>query len=99
MKQTTKFSPERDRQGVLAGLAVNLGECLAAGSVPAKLGPSDVEYNGISNPADVMAKVGDAFEAQRLEAALRASADMVDKAEKEEPKPAPEKGAPESSQE
>ena len=43
-----------DRCNVVSGLAVDLGEALRTGKVPTKVGPSDVSYNGIENPANIL---------------------------------------------
>lgn len=99
MKYATTFCPDCDRQAVVAGLAVNLGEALKSGSIPVKVGPSDVAYNGIANPVDILGRPTDEFDAIRIQSNMMEMA----KSSKKKDDPAPVSGssepAPASSQE
>ena len=80
-----------DRCNVVSGLAVDLGEALRTGKVPTKVGPSDVSYNGIENPANILSRPSDVFDAMQMEqAALKLGTKKTETpAPAAEPQPAP----------
>lgn len=86
-----------DRAAVVSGLSVDLGEALKTGKVPTKVGPNDVSYNGIQNPANILGRPTDVFDAMQMEQAAKALGTKRDEAPAETP--AAETPAPATSQE
>lgn len=91
------FNPNCDLIPHASGLSVDIGAALRTGKVPTKLGPSDVAYNGINNPANIVGRPSDIFDSLRMEQNALAAAR---KSDKEEPAVEPvEPGAPATPQE
>lgn len=105
MKCTATFNKDCDYQAAVSGLALELGEAMKKGSVPASLGSSEFSFNGISNPENVLGRPKDIFDSMRMEKetynAAKASAAAKKAAQEAAPaEPAPgEPGAPATSQE
>lgn len=65
-----KFSPERDIKAVVQFGFINRKESFATGIVPTVLPDSDVAYNGIENPAAILGKPEDVFDALHMQSAM-----------------------------
>lgn len=61
-----KFNPEKDIKDVDQFGFVDLNDCLANNEVPASIADSDDQYNGIDDPAEILGKPSDVFEAYRM---------------------------------
>lgn len=61
-----RFNPDRDIQEVDQFGFVDLNECLANGEVPASIADSEDQYNGIDDPAEILGKPSDVFDAYRM---------------------------------
>ena len=46
---------------------VDLNECMANGQVPSSVSNTEDEYNGIDDPASIMGKPHDVFEAYKMQ--------------------------------
>lgn len=46
---------------------VNLNECMANGNVPSTIADSEAQYNDIDDPASIMGKPSDVFEAYKMQ--------------------------------
>lgn len=98
MIQSISFDPAHDRTPVQPEQAVRLGLALKNGRIPADMGPSEDLFNGIENPADIVGRPRDQFDAMDLQARYSA----VRKSKSSDPSPATTpsvEGAPASSQE
>lgn len=98
MRQNCQFSPLLDRTPVQPEQAVRLGLALKNGRIPADMGPSEDLFNGIENPADILGRPADQFDAMDMQARYAA----VRKPKEADPSSTtanPVNGAPASSQE
>lgn len=73
MKQSPRFDPKCDRQAAICGLSIQLGEAQRTGRIPAYLGPSEAEYNGIQNPSNIVGRPRDQFDAIRMQEQAQAA--------------------------
>ena len=61
-----RFDPNRDIKKVDQFGFVDLNECLANGEVPSEIADSEDQYNGIEDPAEILGKPADVFDAYRM---------------------------------
>lgn len=73
MQQKCTYIPDVDRTPVVPDQAISLGLALSLGRVPANLGPSEALFNGIENPANIVGRPRDEFDAMMVEGTLRES--------------------------
>lgn len=61
-----KFDPKKDIHEVDQFGFIDLQECLANGEVPASIADSEDQYNGIEDPAEILGKPSDVFDAYKM---------------------------------
>lgn len=61
-----RFDPNRDIKKVDQFGFVDLNECLANGEVPSVIADSEDQYNCIDDPAEILGKPADVFDAYRM---------------------------------
>lgn len=66
----TKFDPKKDIQKVDQFGYVNLNKAFENGYVEGNVDVNETDYNDIENPASIIGKPSDAFEAMRMQDAL-----------------------------
>lgn len=60
------YNEETDNTAVEQYGFVDLSEVIANGAIPSLLSDTEVEYNGIDDPASILGKPHDVFEAYRM---------------------------------
>lgn len=93
LEEKHSFNPMRDRLPYQPNQAVDIGEAFASGVIPGNLSAQEVNYNHIANPADIIGRPRDEFEAMQIERNLLETLDETPAAV------ALEEPAPESPQE
>ena len=66
MIQECKYNPITDITPVSQTGWIDLAECFRNSSVPTMIDDSEVAYNGIEDPASILGKPADVFEATRM---------------------------------
>lgn len=66
MVQDCKYNPTTDITPVSQTGFIDLAECFRNSAVPTMIDDSDVAYNGIEDPASILGKPADVFEATRM---------------------------------
>ena len=66
MIQECKYNPTTDITPVSQTGWIDLAECFRNSSVPTMIDDSEVAYNGIEDPASILGKPTDVFEATRM---------------------------------
>lgn len=67
IEEKHSFNPMRDRLPYQPNQAVDIGEAFASGVIPGNLSAQEVNYNHIANPADIIGRPRDEFEAMQIE--------------------------------
>ena len=62
-----RFNPERDKTAVSETGGVDLRAALVNSCIPAGVVDTDESYNGISEPASILGKPRDVFEAMEMQ--------------------------------
>lgn len=66
MKRSYSYDPKKDRFPIVPEQAVHLGTSIDLGKVPANLGEDGSRYNSIQNPANIVGRPRDYFDAVRM---------------------------------
>ena len=61
-----RFDPVKDIYEVDQFGFIDLQECLANGEVPSSIADSEDQYNGIEDPAEILGKPSDVFDAYKM---------------------------------
>lgn len=64
------FNPKRDLKPVEQFGAIDRKSAFATGVVPTVVPDAETDYNGIDNPASILGKPEDVFEAMHMQAAM-----------------------------
>lgn len=70
MNQICRYNKATDRCPVVPDQAIRLGASLDLGKVPSTVGFDAMRFNGIDNPADIIGRPYDNFEAMRLQSGV-----------------------------
>lgn len=68
--QECSYNPEKDLKPVEEFGFINLKEAFVNRTVPSNLPDSETDYNGISDPASIVGKPTDVFDALRMQSEL-----------------------------
>ena len=80
MIQDCKFNKEKDLAAVSQTGWIDLAECFRNSSVPTMIDDTDVSYNGIEDPASILGKPRDVFEASRMISYINETGQKTDEA-------------------
>lgn len=61
-----KYDPSRDIEKVSPFGAIDLCQAFVTGKIPSQIEGSETEYNGMDDPAAILGKPEDVFEAERM---------------------------------
>lgn len=70
MVYSPHYDPKKDRFPIIPEQAVQLGASVDLGRIPANLGDDGTRYNSIQNPANIVGKPRDYFDAVRMQREL-----------------------------
>ena len=64
----TPFNPKRDKTAVSQTGYIDLKSAMVNNAIPSEVGETEEQYNGIEDPASIMGKPTDVFEAMEMQA-------------------------------
>lgn len=79
LQENLIYNPQRDLCKVSQVGFIDLTKAFASGVVPDKIADSEASYNGIEDPASILGKPSDVFEALEMESYIKSAGKTPEK--------------------